>query len=175
MRITKQLLIASLAASLVVASCGGDDGLGEVSGSSDSIVESTDGGSSDTISPDDMAAAGDMLGLSAKCTEIYTSMINALGSMGTTDDSAKETFRVLGEEFAAIRDQVPDELKDDIDVLAEGYAEYGALLDQYADDATAMGDADVLAKFNDILANEEFNNANNNFSAWLDTECALGS
>ena len=175
MRITRNILVGSLAASLVFISCGGDDGLGNTSGSGDSIAESSDSGSSDTISPEDMLVAGDMLGLSDKCTEIYTSMINALGSMGTTDDSAKETFRVLGEEFAAIRDQVPAELMDDIDILAEGYAEYGALLDEYADDPTAMGDADVLAKFNEILANEEFNDANNNFSTWLDTECAMGS
>ena len=175
MRITRNVLIGSIAAALVFVSCGGDDGLGDVTGSSDSIAASSDSGSTDTISPDDMLAAGDMLGLSDKCTEIYTSMINALGSMGTTDDSAKETFRVLGEEFAAIRDQVPDELKDDIDILAEGYAQYGALLDEYSNDPTAMGDADVLAKFNDILANEEFNNASNNFNTWLDTECSVGS
>ena len=169
----RPLVAGALASTLVLASCGGDD----LSSGSDSVSSdsASDSSGTDTIDPTDMAAAGDMLGLSEKCTQIYTSMINALGAIGSTDGTAKQTFADLGDEFASIKDEVPDELKDDVDVLATGYAKYGELIDKYADDPAALSDPEVLQEFDDVMSSQEFNDASTNFTNWLDTECAMGS
>lgn len=173
MRFTRIVALGILVTSVALSACGGDD----TSSGADPVSTDVSGdqSTSDTVNPDDLAAAGDMLGLSAKCTQIYTSMFNALGSIGSTDESAKETFATLGDEFAAIKDQVPADLKDDVEVLARDYAKYGQLIDKYADDPNALSNPDVLQEFNDVMSSEEFNSASNNFTDWLDNECALSS
>lgn len=169
----RPLIVGALISTLVLSSCGGDD---LTSGGDVPATDSaSDDSSSDTVDPSDMQAAGDMLGLSARCTQIYTSMINALGSIGSTDDSVKQTFADLGEEFASIRDEVPDDLKDDIDILARDYSKYGELIDKYADDPSALSNPDVVQEFDDLMSSQEFNDANTNFTNWLDAECAIGS
>jgi hypothetical protein len=102
-------------------------------------------------------------------------MMDAFATLGSADVSAKDTFDALVSEFNDIRDMVPGDLKEDIDVLAEAYGRYGELLAQAEDDPNIFADPDFMAEFDSIMMTDEFNAANERFTNWINTECAVGS
>lgn len=149
------------------AACGGSDDGG---GFGDAVAESDAGGESQDSSGDSSSSSGESSGdagsglPSAKCLEIGLSMANALGA--ATEDP--DALYGLPDAFESIRDEVPDELRGDIDILVAEYRAYAETLKKY--------DGDMIAMFSDpaaatLMSSDEFTAANERVSAWFDGAC----
>ena len=104
---------------------------------------------------------GSIPGFSGDCVK----WIQALGAAFSGDAQGLET---LEQGFAELAEVVPEDLKDDLQVLADGYGKLADKLAEYNGDFTQVySDPEALA----IFSAPEFVQAQSNFSAWLDTEC----
>ncbi len=163
------LLLAALA--LVAAGCGGDDS-NEASGDTDTAVvedsdtttESEDSATETEDATDDSGAltgeCAEFAGLSAKLSQAFAGSSSDL-------DSATEVFDELA-------DQVPEEIRDDYQVLAKNIKEFA---DELKDLGLAGGETpspEDLAKLQEItqsLDSAEVREASQNIEAWAKANC----
>src|SRR3954452_479900 len=100
--------------------------------------------------------------MSDDCKNFYEGIASAM----TGGD--KKTFDNLATAMDNLRDDVPEELRDDMDVVADAYAK---LADIYAKHdynfAKAATDPDLQQFFTDT----KFSEASNNITEWLQSEC----
>lgn len=174
-----RLLPLVFLAGLGLAACGGGD---ESSGADDggdaaAVVDSAapiDTTSSDTMSGDDMS--GDMSGLlTGDCLEMYTALTGAFAGTGdpnSTDDAAN--IAAISDAFARLAEVVPEDLSGYVQLLSDGYAEFGAAMAEYDYDiAKVMADPDASSTFS-ALASEEMTAASAALNEWIDQQCAQG-
>ncbi len=103
---------------------------------------------------------GSAPGVAPNCLAYLQAISGALSG----DQASLDT---LENGFDDLADQVPDDLKDDLDVLAAGYALIAEKLKGGADPATLFADPEIQALF----SNTEFAQASGNVSTWLNGEC----
>ena len=161
MRRIPTLLCAVAVGALVLVGCGSDDGNGDAGGGGgDTVAEATDGGGAGITLPDSIP------GVSGDCRDLYNKFLGAMGSIGT---GAPED---LGEVFGALKDVVPEELKDDAEVLAEAMGKYSEVLSKYDNDLTkALADPEAMAALEE-LGTDEVNQASDAIGDYLDDTCA---
>ena len=173
------MFLVGVVSALALASCGGDDGgVAENMGiTTDSSSDSGDvsGDPMTSISEDDMALAGAMLGLSEKCTQIYTSMMNAFAGLGAMDANVDPGVDDLLDQFDEIKDVVPSELRADVDIIKAEWARYGEFLLEAADNPDVYSDPATMDELSTLMSSPEFTAANERFGNWLNNECAVGS
>ncbi len=128
------------------------------SGSTDS---SSSGDGSSAVSTPDLSG---IPGLSQDCAT-YISAITS----GFTPNA--EGVAGLSEAFDKLETQVPDDLKDDVKVLAEGFAKLQKLYEKYNYDYTKIATDPAAAT---LFSDTKFNEASTNITAWLDKECPSG-
>jgi|GEM_PF-2996486 len=158
MRRLHTLICAAALGAITLAGCGSDDSTGSAGG--DNAGTSGGGGGAELTLPDSIP------GVSGDCRDLYNKFLGAMGSIGT---GAPED---LGEVFGALRDVVPEELKDDAEVLAEAMGKYGEVLSKYDNDLTkALADPEAMAALEE-LGTDEVNQASDAIGDYLDDTCA---
>ena len=163
------LLLAALA--LVAAGCGGDDS-NEASGDTDTAVvedsdTTTESDDSATETEDATDASGALTGECAEFAGLSAKLSQAFAGSSSDLDSATEVFDELA-------DQVPEEIRDDYEVLAKNIKEFA---DELKDLGLASGETpspEDLAKLQEItqsLDSAEVREASQNIEAWAQANC----
>jgi hypothetical protein len=161
------LAVLVLALALVAAGCGGGD---DSTASDETTVEETTT-SEDTTTPEETtdtdvdasAVLGDEDCL--KLASIGATFAQAV--TGATDEEATEAFQNLV-------DDVPDEIKADVQVLADWFAEYSAKLKDIGLQAGQTPTAAQVAQLQAALADtnqEELTAASERLQAWANANC----
>lgn len=100
---------------------------------------------------------------SSACLQYFQIISAAVSGAGNAD-----SFASLGDGFAALSAQVPDDLKDDVATMSEGLTKLGALYAKYNYDFTKiLSDPEAQTLF----ADQSFTAASTNVNTWLETEC----
>lgn len=160
-RLVAGLLLVAGPASLVTA-CGGDDNK-----VTDAISATDDTVPAGATMPD----LGDItlpenLPVSGECAELYQRFITALGSAGTG-----QSFDGLEEAFSSLSDSVPDDLKDDVETVADAYGQMAAVIaDAGGDIGKAMADPANQAKIA-AIGTPEVEAASDAISAYFEETC----
>jgi hypothetical protein len=161
------LAVLVMALALVAAGCGGGD---DSTASDETTVEETTT-SEDTTTPEETtdtdvdasAILGDEDCL--KLASIGATFAQAV--TGATDEEATEAFQNLV-------DDVPDEIKADVQVLADWFAEYSAKLKDIGLQAGQTPTAAQVAQLQAALADtnqEELTAASERLQAWANANC----
>jgi len=158
------LLLAVLA--LAAAGCGGDDS-SDASGDTDTAVveETTTEDTTEATSGDEDVAA-----LGGKCTELAG--IGAKFSQATAGGQAglEEVSKLIDE----LADNVPDEIKDDFQVLAQNYSKLAEAMKGVDLSSGEQPSAEALAKMQEVAASlnsPEIQQASTNISNWATKNC----
>lgn len=161
------LAVLVMALALVVAGCGGGD---DSTASDETTVEETTTSEDTTTSEettdtdvDASAVLGDEDCL--KLASIGATFAQAV--TGATDEEATEAFQNLV-------DDVPDEIKADVQVLADWFAEYSAKLKDIGLQAGQTPTAAQVAQLQAALADtnqEELTAASERLQAWANANC----
>ncbi len=165
------LLLAALA--LFVAGCGGDDG--SDSASSDTAVVETDSADDGTATDasDDATATdaaeddGELGGECLKFADLGTKLQSAFGSGSGDIDDVSDVFDELA-------DRVPEEIRDDYQVLADNFKEFAEALEGVDLSSGATPDAETLAKLQQAASSmdqPEVRQASENIEAWVSENC----
>lgn len=147
----------------VVSSCGGDDGL---SGGSDAI-DSSDV----SMALDELGNLGELAGVPEECMTISMAMISALGGVAE-DASDVETLGNLPNAFDAVRELAPEEFRDDVDIVKQGFQQYLDVFAEYDYDYNAiLSDDAAMQKLSESMSGDEFLAASDRFNAWFEDLC----
>ena len=168
------LLLAVLA--LLVAGCGGDDS-SDAAGETDTAVVDDSGSTTttddDAADTDDDATETDDAGgglLEGECAEfagLSARLSQALSGSTGDLDSASEVFDELA-------DQVPEEIRDDYEVLAANFRELAEALEGVDLSSGEAPSPEVLAKLQEItqsMDSAEVQEASQNIEAWASENC----
>ena len=172
------LVFAALALTLVGVGCGGGDD--ESSGDSGSTVltdttEAEDTTTADETTGDETTDDSDLSGVLADedCLALAAagaSFAQAFaGGSGTSDETS--------DAFEELADKVPDEIKADVQVLAEAYASYAAELQDIGIEAGQTPNTEQLQQLQAAIASfdqQGVTEASERLSAWADTNCPSG-
>lgn len=118
------------------------------------------GGTIPDVSDITIPGGGSVPGVATSCLAYLQAISGALSG----DKASLET---LENGFDDLADQVPEDLRDDLEVLAAGYKLIAEKLQDGADPSTLFTDPEVQALF----SNTEFAQASGNVSTWLNGEC----
>jgi hypothetical protein len=164
------LSILVLALALVAAGCGGGDD--ESSASGDTTVEETT--TSDTTTTED-----DGSGTSGEDFDFADEDCQALLGVGATIAAAfsaagGDTGDANTEELAELADRVPDEIRADVQTLADAFGEYAAKLQEIGIDAGATPTAEQVQELQAAIASldqAELTAASERLEAWAQDNC----
>ncbi len=163
------LLIAAVA--LVAAGCGGSDN----EASSDTVTAvATETTSVDTTSTTDASGTstddssiGDLSGECTQFAGVSTKIAESLsGQDANIEDAAKA--------FDEIASQVPDEIKDDYQVIAENFSKIAEALKGVDLTSGKAPSAEALAKLQEVsqsMDSAEVQQASKNIEAWVQQNC----
>jgi hypothetical protein len=128
------LLALAFALMLALAACGGDDDDTAADDTSEPTEQSEDTESDDTEADDttdDTEEPSDDVGASGECAALVEALSSS-DDITTSDDPAAaiEGLRDFADEIDAAVDDAPEEIRDDVEILADVY---GEIADQLAD------------------------------------------
>lgn len=168
------VIVAVLGLALVGAGCGGDDD-SSATGDTTEITDTTtteDTTTEDTTTEDD-ATDDDLSGLASEdCIELATASAGlgqAFAAPGTELEDS--------EAFAELADRVPDEIRDDWQVLADAYEAYADALGDVDLSAGETPDAETLQALQQALSSidqQAVTTASQNISEWAQANCPSG-
>ena len=187
----RKLLALSLAAvmALSLAACGSDSSDDQSSQSRDDESELSasqgDGGSSsdgDSSSDDGSSSDGDSssdvpdLGNMGDCVEAAAAFAQVtLIPLGLTFGATEEDLAELQDSLDELDASIPDEVKDDYEVLRDAYAEFGEVMSGVDfTDPGAMLDpdtADAMEEAGALLETPEVQEATDNIDAYFSENC----
>lgn len=166
------LLLAALA--LLAAGCGGDDENEASDETETTIVETTDDDATETdddaTETDDATEDDDDAALGGECAEfagLSARLSQALSGSSSDLGSASEVFDELA-------DQVPAEIQDDYEVLADNFRELADALEGVDLSAGETPSQEDLARIQEItqsLDTPEVREAAENIEAWATENC----
>lgn len=164
-RIKRLACVVTIGAFALVSCGGSDDSTGGDAGTDGTQTESTDGNSG-TVDPND--TIGNVPGLSEECTDFYNKYIAAMGAIGTG------TANGVSSMFTAMKDILPNELKDDAEIVAAAWVKYEAVLSKYDNDMTkAMADPEAVAAL-EAIGDDKVNEASNTIGDYFSDTCPTG-
>ena len=165
------LLIAVLA--LVAAGCGGD-GNNEASADTETAVATETAAAEDTMAETDTSATstdatsiGELSGECAQFAGISQKLAQSLSGQNANLEDASKAFN-------EIADQVPDEIKDDYQVIADNFAKIADALKGVDLQSGETPSPEVLAKLQEVSASmdsAEVQQASQNIEAWVTEHC----
>jgi hypothetical protein len=165
------------ALSLTFTACGDDDGPGALgTGGDDKSADDAGGASGDAAddagddvdlpTDEELEDLEDITGIDKAC---FGAIYVSLGFFGAFSDDA--TAKEAEQYFAEARQDLPDDIVDDFDVVADAYKKAGDALAEYDYDFTkAAADPDAQAAL-DELDSPEFQAASDNVTKWFDENC----
>ena len=170
------IALALLALVLVGAGCGGDDdeSASDTTTLTDTTTddETTDETTTDetTTTDDDSDDSGSLA--SGECAELVdagSELSQAFGSGTSSQD-----FDDVSEFYDEVVSKAPEEIRDDVQVLADAWGEYAAVLGDLDLQAGETPDAEALAKLQQALTSidqQEVSAAAERISAWTTANC----
>ncbi len=163
------LALLVLALALVAAGCGGSDDESSAVDETTTVEETTTAGekTTDETSTTD-GDLSDVLGDEdcVKLASIGATFAQAIS--GATDEEAVEAFRQLA-------DDVPDEIRADVQVLADWFAEYTAKLDDIGLEPGSTPTAEQIQQLQAALAasnQDEVSAASERIGVWANENCS---
>jgi hypothetical protein len=167
------IAVAVLGLALVGAGCGGGDD--EASGDDSGITITTETTDTDGTETTDDTDLGDIGNISEDCLAAvgaFAALSQAVGAAGAGGDTGNaDESAELFSEFAG---KAPDEIQDDIRVLAEAYATYIEELSGLDLQAGATPSADQIQQLSEAaekLNTAEIQAASESFNSWATTNC----
>ncbi|MEX1093054.1 MAG: hypothetical protein WEF28_07855 [Acidimicrobiia bacterium] len=172
-------VLVLLLVALVVVSCGGDAGGDDTTTapSDDVNVTTTTAAAPDDDGDDD---GNDLDSLSSTCLEATQGMAAAVSAYstgmaqafgGSLDD---ESLQLTADQLEVMAEAAPDEIKDDLKVIAEQLGAFYTALAESGYEPGATPDADQLAELSALaesIDNEVFEEASDNINAWFEENC----
>ncbi len=128
---------------------------------------STDETTEDT---DTTASGGGSLGDCLDAVAAFAALSQAVAAAGASGDDAEDSARLF-QEFA---DKAPEEISDDIQVLADAYSDYITVLSNLGLQPGETPSADQIQKLEqaaEALNQPEVTAASDHFSSWASTNC----
>jgi len=164
------IVLAVLALSVVGAGCGGGDDESSASGDTTATETVTEDTTEETTT-EETETETDISGIpSADCLQAVSAfgvLAQAAAGAGGDADESLQTFQ-------AFADSAPDEVQDDLQVLASGYAEYIRTLSELGLEQGEVPNADQIAaleKASEKFNTSEFQAASQNWDAWIADNC----
>ncbi|MGL6278464.1 MAG: hypothetical protein ACRC50_02775 [Gaiella sp.] len=172
------LVLGLGALALLGAGCGGDDG-GDSAAPADTTAEQTTDTTEatettetagDAVTDVDLGAIG---GLSEECTELVAigaKISQAVGTQGGDIDTSVDYFTELA-------DAAPDEIKDDLEVFADQFAEFAKAvqgLDLSGGTTPSAEDVQKLQEASAAFDDPKLQEASANIEAWAKENCETG-
>ncbi len=159
-----------LVGSMALVGCGGGDG------DEAATTATTAGGSSSNEGGSGGTGDGTGTVTSAKCLEAATAMATAAGGLSAAFGGSSGDLTGSVEAFEAFAAVAPSEIKDDLQTVAEGYADFVRVMAD-TDFNPASGQApspETMARLeaaSEKLADSDFEAAADRVSAWFEDEC----
>jgi hypothetical protein len=163
------LSILVLALALVAAGCGGGDD--DSSASGDTTVEetTTTDTSGDTTTNDGSGATDDFDFASEDCQALL-----GVGATIAAAFSASGGSNANTDELENLADKVPDEIKADVETLAQAFSAYAAKLQDIGIEAGATPTAEQVQELQTAIASldqDELTAASQRIEAWAQENC----
>ena len=164
------LLIAVLA--LVAAGCGGSSSDEASSDTETTVATETTTPEETTATTDDSGTSTDIdLGnLSGECKQFAGISSKLAQSLSGQDANMEDAAKA----FADIADQVPDEIKDDYQVIAENFSKIAEALKGVDLTSGQTPSPEALAKLQELsksMDSTEVQQASQNIEAWVQEHC----
>jgi uncharacterized membrane protein len=164
------LLIAVLA--LVAAGCGGSSSDEASADTETTVATETTTPEETTATTDDSETSTDIdLGnLSGECAQFAGISSKLAQSLSGQDANMEDAAKA----FADIADQVPDEIKDDYQVIAENFAKIAEALKGVDLTSGQTPSPEALAKLQELsktMDSAEVQQASQNIEAWVSEHC----
>jgi hypothetical protein len=161
-------LAVVLVLALVGASCGGDDS--DTAGDTDTVVTETEGITAEETTTDDTTDDGSF------ATSECSTLVTAAASVATAFSATGETSEVeeARAQFEELAENAPDEISDDLQVLAEAYDEFVDVLDDAGFEPGETPTADAIQELQAAIATidqPEVTEAAANVEAWTTANC----
>ncbi|HEY4606469.1 MAG TPA: hypothetical protein VIH55_02385 [Acidimicrobiia bacterium] len=175
-----RLLIASLALLVVATACGGDGGAED---EDTTVTEAPDAGSdttTTTVPADTDATIGGDGSITTVCLEATQAMAAAMSSYstglagaagGSLDD---ESLQQAADQLEAMAAAAPEEIKDDLEVIAAELGEFYATLAEIGYEQGGTPTAEQIAALSalaEVVDQEAIEEASDNIEAWFDSNC----
>lgn len=158
-----------LVLALLGAGCGGGD---DTASDTDTVVTDTTDGITAEETTDETTTDDDGSFATSECASLVaaaSSISQTFSGTGTTDDV--DEARAQFEEFA---DNAPDEIRDDLQVLAAAYEEFAEVLGDVNIEPGQTPDAEAIAALQAAIAaidQADVTEASANVSAWTTANC----
>jgi hypothetical protein len=177
--VLRWLSILVVALALVAAGCGGgdDEAAGDSTATVTEATETTDTETTtDEMTTDESGddTSGDISGFpSADCLRAataFSALAAAAAGVQTSGDSSESL-----QNFEDFANEAPDEIKDDISVLAAGYAAYLEVWNELGVTQGEQLSADQIAKLataSEAFNTSEFQAASADWDAWVADNCS---
>ena len=169
------MVVAVLGLALVGAGCGGGDDEAASDESGITITtETTETEDTETTESTDTDVSGSLGNLTEDCLAAvgaFAALSQAVAAAGTGGDSSAEDSAELFRQFA---DKAPDEIQNDIRVLADAYASYVqelADLDLQPGETPSADQIQQLTQASEKLNTSEITAASEHFNTWASTNC----
>jgi hypothetical protein len=169
--VLRRLLILLVLGSLVLTACGGDDGgAGDEGGTTGDVAADT-GADAGEDGDGDVGAID-----AARCAEVTAAMAAAANAVPQAFSGGGADLEASVEQLEAFAEAAPEEIRDDLLTIAEGYAK---VIQAFADadfDPTS-GEApppEVIAALEEAtqqIDSGEFQAAADRVNAWFEEEC----
>lgn len=185
---TRTLFAAvGLTALTLLAACGDDSSSDSAGADTTAAAVETTAGSADTTADtegtDTTAASnggsGDFTeycGLIQQYMDESDSMDSVFNAEQPDPAQMEDAFTTMKAQLQDLADQAPDEIADDVNTVNDATAEMIALFDAVDYDVTKLAtDAEAIAKFQELTANTEFNDAASRLDEWGVEQCGFES
>ena len=184
MRFTPVRLVAIIAALLLVAACGGEGTDEETTTTTTTQAEPDTTVASEPVDsePADDPGSGsdDGGGITTVCldaTQARAAAINAYttglaGAMGGSLDD--ESLQLSAGQLQAMADAAPDEIKDDLEVIANELESFYAALSEAGYQSGVAPTPEQIAQLSalaEVVDQEAFEVASDNINAWFEANC----
>lgn len=183
MRFTPVRLVAIIAALLLMAACGGDGTAEETTTTTTQAEPETTVASQPVDSePADDTGSGsdDGGGITTVCldaTQAMAAAINAYttglaGAMGGSLDD--ESLQLSAGQLQAMADAAPDEIKDDLEVIANELGDFYTALSESGYQPGVAPTPEQIAQLSalaEVVDQEAFDEASDNINAWFEDNC----
>ncbi len=116
------LSILVLALALVAAGCGGGDD--ESSASDTTTIEETTDTTIEDTTGDDTATTGDFDFADEDCRSLVAAFLGVSQAFAAAAGGSNEELQEQADAFAEFADDVPDEIRADVETLAAAYGDY---------------------------------------------------
>lgn len=184
MRLTPVRLVAIIVAMLMIAACGGGDTAEETTTTTTTQAEPETTVASEPVDsePADDPGAGsdDGGGITTVCldaTQAMAAAINAYttglaGAMGGSLDD--ESLQLSAGQLQAMADAAPDEIKDDLEVIADELEAFYTALGEAGYEPGVTPTPEQMAQLSalaEVVDQEAFDEASDNINAWFEANC----